>query len=195
MTRRANRKKRFPVLYITEHPNPEGDTCIDWTSQYCWTNGWNCLWRGHSVYRNRPLIPPFLHFAAAGEHRRPWQFLTGAARSRPSFGFPVFLCPVWRAAELGHPAIPQLGFAASLSLSTVCSIFPPGSPEPPKDPGWRHCLSCPMYQVLRMRYRPSDGCSSYTVALSCRQGGSRERAGPRGAELRCCPGLAPLRSV
>ena len=38
--------------------NQEGDTCIDWTSQYCWTNGWNCLWRGHSVYRNRPLIPP-----------------------------------------------------------------------------------------------------------------------------------------
>ena len=26
-------------------------------SQYCWTNSWNCLWRGHSVYRNRPLIP------------------------------------------------------------------------------------------------------------------------------------------
>ena len=21
------------------------------------THGWNCLWRGHSVYRNRPLIP------------------------------------------------------------------------------------------------------------------------------------------
>ena len=40
-----------------EHPNQEGDTCIEWTSQYCWTNGWNCLWRGHSVYRNRPLIP------------------------------------------------------------------------------------------------------------------------------------------
>ena len=58
MTRRANRKKRFTVLYIVEHPNQEGDTCIDWTSQYCWTNGWNCLWRGHSVYRNRPLIPP-----------------------------------------------------------------------------------------------------------------------------------------
>ena len=57
MTRRANRKKRLTVLYIVEHPNQEGDTCIDWTSQYCWTNGWNCLWRGHSVYRNRPLIP------------------------------------------------------------------------------------------------------------------------------------------
>ena len=48
---RANRKKRLTVLYIVEHPNQEGDTCIDWTSQYCWTNGWNCLWRGHSVYR------------------------------------------------------------------------------------------------------------------------------------------------
>ena len=58
MTRRANRKKRLTVLYIVEHPNQEGDTCIDWTSQYCWTNGGNCLWRGHSVYRNRPLIPP-----------------------------------------------------------------------------------------------------------------------------------------
>ena len=57
MTRRANRKKRLTVLYTVEHPNQEGDTCIDWTSQYCWTNGWNCLWRGHSVYRNRPLIP------------------------------------------------------------------------------------------------------------------------------------------
>ena len=57
MTRRVNRKKRLTVLYIVEHPNQEGDTCIDWTSQYCWTNGWNCLWRGHSVYRNRPLIP------------------------------------------------------------------------------------------------------------------------------------------
>ena len=32
---------------------------IDWTLQYCWTNGWNCVWRGHSVYRNRPLIPQF----------------------------------------------------------------------------------------------------------------------------------------
>ena len=41
-----------------EHPNQEGDTCIDWISQYCWTNGWNCLWRGQSVYRNRTLIPP-----------------------------------------------------------------------------------------------------------------------------------------
>ena len=58
MTRRANRKKRLTVLYIVEHPNQEGDTCFVWTSQYCWTNGWNCLWRGHSVYRNRPLIPP-----------------------------------------------------------------------------------------------------------------------------------------
>ena len=57
MTHRANRKKRLTVLYIVEHPNQEGDTCIAWTSQYCWTNGWNCLWRGHSVYRNRPLIP------------------------------------------------------------------------------------------------------------------------------------------
>ena len=57
VTRRANRKKRLTVLYIVEHPNQEGDTCIDWTSQYCWTNGWNCLWQGHSVYRNRPLIP------------------------------------------------------------------------------------------------------------------------------------------
>ena len=57
MTCRANRKKRLTVLYIVEHPNQEGDTCIDWTSQYCWTNGWNCLWRGHSVYGNRPLIP------------------------------------------------------------------------------------------------------------------------------------------
>ena len=27
------------------------------TLQYCWTNGWDCLWRGHSVYWNRPLIP------------------------------------------------------------------------------------------------------------------------------------------
>ena len=58
VTRRANRKKRLTVLYIVEHPNQEGDTCIEWTSQYCWTNGWDCLWRGHSVYRNRPLIPP-----------------------------------------------------------------------------------------------------------------------------------------
>ena len=58
VTRRANRKERLTVLYIVEHPNQEGDTRIDWTSQYCWTNGWNCLWRGHSVYRNRPLIPP-----------------------------------------------------------------------------------------------------------------------------------------
>ena len=58
MTRRANRKKRLTVHYIVEHPNQEGDTCIDWTSQYCWTNGRNFLWRGHSVYRNRPLIPP-----------------------------------------------------------------------------------------------------------------------------------------
>ena len=57
VTHRANRKKRLTVLYIVEHPNQEGDTCIDWTSQHCWTNGWNCLWRGHSVYRNRPLIP------------------------------------------------------------------------------------------------------------------------------------------
>ena len=57
VTCRANRKKRLTVLYIVEHPNQEGDTCIDGTSQYCWTNGWNCLWRGHSVYRNRPLIP------------------------------------------------------------------------------------------------------------------------------------------
>ena len=48
-----------PVFYIVEHPNQEGDTCIDWISQYCWTNGWNCLWRGHSVYQNRPLIPPW----------------------------------------------------------------------------------------------------------------------------------------
>ena len=62
VTRRANRKKRLTVHYIVEHPNQEGDTCIDWTSQYCWTNGWNCLRRGHSVYRNRPLIPP--HYAA-----------------------------------------------------------------------------------------------------------------------------------
>ena len=58
VTYRANRKKCLTVPYIVEHPNQEGDTCIDWTSQYCWTNGWNCLWRGHSVYRNRPLIPP-----------------------------------------------------------------------------------------------------------------------------------------
>ena len=57
MTHRANRKKRLTVLYIVEHPNQEGDTCIDWTLQYCWTKGWNCLWQGHSVYRNRPLIP------------------------------------------------------------------------------------------------------------------------------------------
>ena len=57
VTRRANRKTRLTVHYIVEHPNQEGDTCIDWTSQYCWTNGWNCLWRGHSNYRNRPLIP------------------------------------------------------------------------------------------------------------------------------------------
>ena len=48
------------IQYIVEHPNQEGDTCIDWTSQYCWTNGWNCLWRGHSVYRNRPLIPKLI---------------------------------------------------------------------------------------------------------------------------------------
>ena len=52
-----SKNKRLTVLYIVEHPNQEGDTCIDWTSQYCWTNGWNCLWRGHSVYRNQPLIP------------------------------------------------------------------------------------------------------------------------------------------
>ena len=58
VTCRANRKKCLTVPYIVEHPNQEGDTCIDCTSQYCWTNGWNCLWRGHSVYRNRPLIPP-----------------------------------------------------------------------------------------------------------------------------------------
>ena len=57
VTCRANRKKCLTVLYIVEHPNQEGDMCIDWTSQYCWSNGWNCLWRGHSVYRNRPLIP------------------------------------------------------------------------------------------------------------------------------------------
>ena len=38
-------------------PPPLPCTPIDWTSQYCWTNGWNCLWWGHSVYRNRPLIP------------------------------------------------------------------------------------------------------------------------------------------
>ena len=67
MTRRANRKKRLTVLYIVEHPNQEGDTCIDWTSQYCWTNGWNCLWRGHSVYRNRPLIPRSMSGAGRGE--------------------------------------------------------------------------------------------------------------------------------
>ena len=66
VTRRANRKKRLTVLYIVEHPNQEGDTCIDWTSQYCWTNGWNCLWRGHSVYRNRPLIPPDVESQATG---------------------------------------------------------------------------------------------------------------------------------
>ena len=54
----TRRKKRLTVHYIVEHPNQEGETCFDWTSQYCWTNGWNCLWRGHSVYRNRPLIPP-----------------------------------------------------------------------------------------------------------------------------------------
>jgi hypothetical protein len=42
--------------------NQEGDTCIDWTSQYCWTNGWNCLWRGHSVYQNRPLSPQWHRF-------------------------------------------------------------------------------------------------------------------------------------
>ena len=65
VTRRANRKKRLTVLYIVEHPNQEGDTCIDWTSQYCWTNGWNCLWRGHSVYRNRPLIPHGAGFGVA----------------------------------------------------------------------------------------------------------------------------------
>ena len=52
-----------------EHPNQEGDTCIDWISQYCWTNGWNCLWRGHSVYQNRPLIP--LCFEAWGPPK--WQ--------------------------------------------------------------------------------------------------------------------------
>ena len=47
-----------PPTPPVEHPNQEGDTCIDWTSQYCWTNGWNCLRRGDSVYQNRPLIPP-----------------------------------------------------------------------------------------------------------------------------------------
>ena len=67
--------ERLTVLYIVEHPNQEGDMCIDWTSQYCWTSGWNCLWRGHAVYRNRPLIPlllehctPLMH--APGQYRR-----------------------------------------------------------------------------------------------------------------------------
>ena len=55
--------------------NQEGDTCIDWTSQYCWTNGWNCLWRGHSVYRNRPLIP---HIQVCNEY----QHVTGDATYR-----------------------------------------------------------------------------------------------------------------
>ena len=59
VTRRANRKKRLTVLYIVEHPNQEGDTCIDWTSQYCWTNGWNCEWRGHSAFSlSEPTIDP-----------------------------------------------------------------------------------------------------------------------------------------
>ena len=29
VTHRANRKKRLTVPYIVEHPNQEGDTCID----------------------------------------------------------------------------------------------------------------------------------------------------------------------
>ena len=77
MTRRANRKKRLTVLYIVEHPNQEGDTCIDWTSQYCWTNGWNCLWWGHSVYRNRPLIPQSKGLVSVAEgHGHALEWLT-----------------------------------------------------------------------------------------------------------------------
>ena len=34
VTRRANRKKRLTVHYIVEHPNQEGDTCIDWTLDF-----------------------------------------------------------------------------------------------------------------------------------------------------------------
>ena len=29
VTRRANRKKRLTVHYVVEHPNQEGDTCVD----------------------------------------------------------------------------------------------------------------------------------------------------------------------
>ena len=35
------------------NPPPPYSTCMD-----CWPNGWNGLWRGHSVYRNRPLSSP-----------------------------------------------------------------------------------------------------------------------------------------
>ena len=84
VTRRANRKKRLTVLYIVEHPNQEGDTCIDWTSQYCWTNGWNCLWRGHSVYRNRPLIPSGASFPEPKD-RQMYGLPTAKVQPDPSF--------------------------------------------------------------------------------------------------------------
>ena len=128
VTRRANRKKRLTVLYMVEHPNQEGDACIDWTSQYCWTNGWNCLWRGHTVYRNRPLIP----------HRnRPWCLCSpletpsrsngvhrtrkGAADQRrphllPHRGMRIPLCPQPSSGSSLHPVhvgvspvVPSLG--------------------------------------------------------------------------------------
>ena len=113
VTCRANCKKRLTVLYIVEHPNQEGDTCIDWTSQYCWTNGWNCLWRGHSVYRNRPLIPPVPGYCFLGggggagsltmcqSSPRPWAFFSGMdpltnGRILGSIsGYPQ-LAPPWR---------------------------------------------------------------------------------------------------
>ena len=106
MTRRANRKKRLTVLYIVEHPNQEGDTCIDWTSQYCWTNGWNCLWRGHSVYWNRPLIPP----------------------ARQFFRFESFIR--WCRQACHSLTLPSLlGFAPSGSVCMPCSLAPGGGDE------------------------------------------------------------------
>ena len=69
----------------SDHPNQEGDTCIDWTSQYCWTNGWNCLWRGHSVYRNRPLIPPKLTIVGKNDIYH-WENLVGPVLVHKLFG-------------------------------------------------------------------------------------------------------------
>ena len=170
---RANRKKRLTILYIVEHPNQEGDTCIDWTSQYCWTNGWNCLWRGHSVYRNRPLIPPPPH-----THRRFCLSMKGVDRQ---LGAEVSPFQFWASQ---HRAVRHL---------LQCPPPPPpwSGPWPDHDSNsprnmrcfvWPHHVLTPVSTESLTRWLPFT-----RLVLRCCNRGRQQHPRPLTRGRRCCP--------